>query len=81
METVEEYRRESVQEERAQDVARVIVVKEVLAKSAEFLRGIVDMGEGLGITLTCLPALSSIPSRRLHLVGHTRGGVRDSFKN
>ena len=38
-------RKESVQEVKAQEVARLIVVKEIMAKSADILRRIVDMGE------------------------------------
>ena len=39
---------------KAQEAARLIVVKEILAKSTDFLRRIMDMGEGQGITLTCV---------------------------
>ena len=45
---------ESVQEVKAQEVARLVVVTEILAKSTDFLRRIMDMGEGQGITLTCV---------------------------
>ena len=44
--------KESAQEVKAQEVARLIVVKEILAKSTNFLRRIVDTCEGQGITLT-----------------------------
>ena len=48
--------KESVQEVKAQEVARLTVVKEILEKSTDFLRRIVDMGERAKYQVDlCLP--------------------------
>ena len=72
-------RKESVQEVKAQEVARLIVVKEIMAKSTDFLRRIVDMGEGQGITLTSVcPHCHRFPAE--DYIWWVTQGHRDSSK-